>query len=177
LGVDRASFARVRRILQGARIQVRLSIIAVPCLAALLVAAAPGAAVASLFAGRRPDGLGVSGGKLAPCRPTPNCVSSQASDPEHFVEPLRFAGTSAGAMGALGKALEAMEGVRIVRADPGYLHAEFTSRWLGFVDDVEFALDEGARVIHVRSASRLGRRDFGVNRARVEAIRARLAGA
>jgi uncharacterized protein (DUF1499 family) len=133
--------------------------------------------VASPLAGTRPDGLGLSGGKLAPCRPTPNCVSSQAPDGEHFIEPLRFAGTSAGAMAALQKTLESMERARIIRADPGYLYAEFTSRWLGFVDDVEFALDEGARVIHVRSASRLGRRDFGVNRGRIEAVRARLSGA
>jgi uncharacterized protein (DUF1499 family) len=148
-----------------------------PCLAALVVAALPAAALASLFAGSRPDGLGVFAGALAPCRPTPNCVSSQAADPEHFVEPLRWTGSAAGAMAALRKAVESMERARVIRAEPGYLYAEFTSRWLGFVDDVEFAVDEAARVIHVRSASRLGRRDFGVNRARVEAIRARLTGA
>ena len=156
---------------------MRLAVTASPWLAALLVAAVPAAALASLFAGSRPDGLGVSAGKLAPCRPTPNCVSSQAPDPEHFVEPLPLAGTAAEAMAALRKAVVSMERARVIRAEPGYLYAEFSSRWLGFVDDVEFALDEGARVIHVRSASRLGRRDFGVNRARVDAIRARLAGA
>ena len=157
---------------------MRLAVTASPWLAALLVAALPAAALASLFAGSRPDGLGVSAGKLAPCRPTPNCVSSQAPDPEHFVEPLRIAGPL---RRGHGRAPEGggvhVSGARIIRAEPGYLYAEFASRWLGFVDDVEFALDEGARVIHVRSASRLGRRDFGVNRARVEAIRARLAGA
>jgi uncharacterized protein (DUF1499 family) len=104
-------------------------------------------------------------------------VSSQAPDPEHLIAPLRFGGSAAEALAALRKAVESMEGARIIRAEPGYLYAEFTSRWLGFVDDVEFAVDEAARVIHVRSASRLGRRDFGVNRARVEAIRARLTGA
>jgi uncharacterized protein (DUF1499 family) len=156
---------------------VRLVAPAGPCLAALLMSAALPAAVAaaSLFAGTRPAGLGLSAGKLAPCPPTPNCVSSQAADPEHFVEPFRFTGPPGSAMAALRSVLESMERVRIVRADERYLHAEFTSRWLGFVDDVELALDEGAGIIHVRSASRLGRRDFGVNRRRAEAIRARLA--
>ncbi len=69
------------------------------------------------------------------------------------------------------------ERARIVREQPGYLQAEFTSRMLGFVDDVEFVLEPTARVIHVRSASRLGYRDFGVNRERVEAIRRQLAAA
>jgi uncharacterized protein (DUF1499 family) len=63
----------------------------------------------------------------------------------------------------------------VIRHDTGYLYAEFRSRLLGYVDDVEFVHDAAAGVIHVRSASRLGRRDFGVNRDRVEAIRARMA--
>jgi len=69
--------------------------------------------------------------------------------------------------------VEATAGARIVRAEPGYLYAQFQTRWLHFVDDAEFFLDESAKVIHVRSASRIGRGDLGVNRARIEAIRAR----
>jgi uncharacterized protein (DUF1499 family) len=57
----------------------------------------------------------------------------------------------------------------------GYLHVEFTSATMGFVDDVEFVLDAPARTIHVRSSSRLGYRDFGVNRERVEKIRSAFA--
>ena len=68
-------------------------------------------------------------------------------------------------------------GARIVTRKPDYVHAEFQSRMIGFVDDLELQVDAAAQVIHVRSASRLGRRDFGVNRARIEALRAAFAGA
>ncbi len=129
-----------------------------------------------MFSGRRPDNLGVTDGRLAPCRPTPNCVSSQAdpSDARHYVAPLAFAGSAQQARDALRRAIESMPRATVIRQAPNYLYAEFRSRLLGFVDDVEFTCDEKAHAIHVRSASRLGRSDFGVNRARVEAIRARL---
>jgi uncharacterized protein (DUF1499 family) len=118
-----------------------------------------------MFDWRRPTNLGVKDGRLAPCRHTPNCVSSQAdaSDREHFIAPLKAS------MQDVRKAVEALPRTRIVLAHPNYLHAEFRSRLLGYVDDVEFFFD-GATV-QVRSASRLGRRDFGVNRARVEQLR------
>ena len=122
----------------------------------------------------RPAGLGVRDGRLAPPKRTPNCVSSQAEpgDRVHYIEPLRFSGPPASAWAALKAVLRGMERVSVVREQqPGYLHAEFTSRLMGFVDDVEFLVDEKTAVIHVRSASRLGRRDFGVNRERVESIR------
>jgi uncharacterized protein (DUF1499 family) len=130
-----------------------------------------------LFAGTRPTDLGVRDGRLAACQPTPNCVSSQAepADAEHYVAPLKFRGDSATAWAALVAAVRDSGRTAIVADRPGYLHAEFTSRVLGFVDDVEFQLDDPGRNIHVRSASRLGQSDFGDNRARVEAIRARLA--
>jgi uncharacterized protein (DUF1499 family) len=129
-----------------------------------------------MFAGRRPENLGVRDGRFAPCRPTPNCVCSQADpgDARHYVAPLAFAGGAREAMTAVRRAIAGMPGATLVREEPNYLYAEFRSRLLGFVDDVEFTCDEAARAIHVRSASRLGRSDFGVNRARVEAIRARL---
>lgn len=125
---------------------------------------------------KRPDNLGVKEGRLAPCRRTPNCVSSQAdrSDAQHYIEPLRVRGDTAQAMAALRRTIEGMARTRVIHEAPGYLYAEFRSKLFGYVDDVEFALDENAGVIHVRSASRLGRRDFGVNRARVEAIRRRI---
>jgi uncharacterized protein (DUF1499 family) len=118
-----------------------------------------------MFDWRRPTNLGVKDGRLAPCRRTPNCVSSQAdaSDREHYIAPLKAS------MEDVRKAVEALPRTRIVLAHPNYLHAEFRSRLLGYVDDVEFFFD-GATV-QVRSASRLGRRDFGVNRARVEQLR------
>jgi len=119
---------------------------------------------------RRPTDLGVKNGRFAPCRRSPNCVSSQAdpSDREHYIAPLRAS------MEEIRKAVESLPRTRIVLAHSNYLYAEFRSRLLGYVDDVEFFFD-GA-VIQVRSASRLGRRDFGVNRARVEKIRGLLGG-
>ncbi len=129
----------------------------------------------TVFSWKRPDNLGVKDGRLAPCRRTPNCVSSQAdpSDTQHYIEPLRIEGGGGRAMAALRKTVEGMARTRVIGEAPNYLYAEFRSKLLGYVDDVEFALDETAGVIHVRSASRLGRRDFDVNRNRIEAIRRR----
>jgi uncharacterized protein (DUF1499 family) len=118
-----------------------------------------------MFDWRRPTNLGLKDGLLAPCRATPNCVSSQAdpSDRQHYIEPLKAG------MEDVRKAVEALPRTHIVLAHPNYLYAEFRSRLLGFVDDVEFFFDGAA--VQVRSASRLGRRDFGVNRARIEQLR------
>ena len=124
-----------------------------------------------MFDWRRPRNLGVIGGRLSPCRRTPNCVSSQAdpADKEHYIAPIPFKGD---AIAAVREAVESMPRARIISADSHYLYAEFRSALLGYVDDVEFHYD--GSVIHVRSASRLGRRDFGVNRARVEELRKRI---
>jgi uncharacterized protein (DUF1499 family) len=129
-----------------------------------------------MFAGKRPDYLGVKDGRLARPKRTPNCVSSQAdpADAEHYIAPIAFKGSAAEAMAAARKALESMPRATVVRHEGNYLHAEFRSRLMGFVDDVELTYDEKAGVLHVRSASRLGRRDFGVNRARVERLRGRI---
>ena len=118
-----------------------------------------------MFDWHRPTNLGAKDGRLAPCRRTPNCVCSQAdpSDREHYIAPLKAS------IEQVRKAVEALPRTRIVVARPNYLYAEFRSRLLGFVDDVEFFFDGAA--VQVRSASRLGRRDFGVNRARIEELR------
>jgi len=149
-------------------------------LVALLAAAGAAAGLAlhtavtsgdTMFAGKRPQNLGHGTERLAPCKASPNCVSSQAdpSDQEHYIAPLALKGD---AIAAVRKAVESMPRTSIVRVEPGYLYAEFQSKLMGFVDDVEFLADPAAGVVHVRSASRLGRRDFGVNRNRVEALRA-----
>lgn len=124
-----------------------------------------------MFSWRRPDDLGVRDGRLAPCRRTPNCVSSQAdpTDGEHYVAPIAFSGE---ALPAMRGAVEALPGSSIVGQGPHYVYAEFRTPLLRFVDDVELYYDAAAGLIHVRSASRLGRRDFGVNRRRVEQLRA-----
>ena len=125
----------------------------------------------TMFAGKRPDNLGVTNGRFIPCKRSPNCVSSQADggDAEHYIAPIAFKGD---AITALRKLLHAMERVTVVREAPNYLYAEFKSKLMGYVDDVEFFYEPSAGVIQVRSASRLGRRDFGVNRKRIEEIRA-----
>ena len=130
----------------------------------------------TVFSWKRPDYLGVKDGRLARPKSTPNCVSSQAdpADAEHYIAPIPFRGDAAAAMSAVRKAVEGMHDATIVRAEGAYLYAEFRTRLKRFVDDVEFFYDDKAGLIHVRSASRLGRRDFGVNRARVEALRARI---
>jgi uncharacterized protein (DUF1499 family) len=118
-----------------------------------------------MFSSQRPDNLGVHEGRLAPCRPTPNCVCSQAdpADKVHYIEPLEAT------MPDVRSALKRMPRVTIVRDEPNYLYAEFRTRLLRFVDDVEFYFD--GRVVHVRSSSRVGRHDLGTNRRRIESLR------
>jgi uncharacterized protein (DUF1499 family) len=124
-----------------------------------------------MFDWRRPahlrEGIGARYGRLVSCKRTPNCVSSQAdpADREHYIAPLPFAGSIA----ELRRAIEALPRVTVIREEADYLYAEFRTRLLRYVDDVEFL--KVGRELHVRSASRLGRRDFGVNRRRVEEIR------
>jgi len=127
----------------------------------------------TMFSGKRPDNLGVKDGRLASCGRRLNCVSSHAepSDAQRYVAPIPFKGGAARAMAAARKAVERMRRATVIRQEGNYLYAEFRSRLMGFVDDVEFTFDENAGLLHVRSASRLGRRDFGVNRERVEALR------
>ena len=124
-------------------------------------------------AGVRPVNLGIKDGKLAPCPSSPNCVSSQSADREHAIEPLSFTGTVTEAHAEIKKIILSMKRSRIITDTDSYIHAEFTSAIFRFVDDVEFWFDEGTKVIHVRSAARLGHSDLGVNRKRVEDIRAR----
>jgi uncharacterized protein (DUF1499 family) len=125
--------------------------------------------ILAVFSGTRPDNLGVKDGRLAACKPTPNCVSSQAdpADQEHYIEPIAYRGT----MQELRRAVESMTRATVIREEGNYLYAEYKSALLGYVDDVELWLDDKTRLVHVRSASRLGRSDFGVNRKRIEELR------
>jgi len=138
-----------------------------------------GTAMASLFgtllAGHPPATLGVRDGKLSPCPDRPNCVSSQDTDARHSIAPLAYKETPAAAMARLAEVIRAMPGLTIVEVQPDYIHAEFASNVFGFVDDAEFALTPGVNAIAVRSGARLGYGDFGVNRKRIESIRAAFA--
>jgi uncharacterized protein (DUF1499 family) len=139
----------------------------------LLVAVASWALLMTLLSqlAKKPDGLGARDGRLAPCPDSPNCVSSQAEDERHRIEPIRFDGDSDEAWKRLRERVAARPRTRIVTEADGYLHAECTSLIFRFVDDLECLLDRDARLIHVRSASRAGHSDFGVNRRRVEELR------
>lgn len=125
-------------------------------------------------AGSPPTDLGVRNGRLAPCPDSPNCVSSQADNETHRIAPLTYSGPPESLLRELTGILESNPGAEIVEAREGYVRAEFRSRILGFVDDAEFMWQSPGRTIEVRSASRLGYGDFGVNRERIEHLRSAL---
>lgn len=113
-------------------------------------------------------------GLLPACPDTPNCVSSQAPDLSHFVAPFRLKVPSSQGWESFMRILASQPGTKISRFSANALHAEAVSRVFRFVDDIDAVLDEAAGVIHIRSASRLGYSDFGVNRKRVEQLRLQL---
>jgi uncharacterized protein (DUF1499 family) len=132
-----------------------------------------------LLRGKAPLDLGFKDGKLKRISRTPNSVSSQADlwpddrqKDYSAIAPFKATGDGSAEMNKIADALKAMPRTVIVTQTPSYIYAQSSTALLKFTDDIEFALDAAAGVIHVRSASRLGRKDFGVNRARVEAIRA-----
>jgi uncharacterized protein (DUF1499 family) len=123
-------------------------------------------------AGEQPNDLGIQNGQLAACPSSPNCVSTQADDVLHRIEPLEYTGSREAAQAQILEILSGMERIEIVVDTPDYLHAEARSRIFGFVDDVEFYFDDANKQIHFRSAARLGHKDQGVNRQRMENIAA-----
>jgi len=112
--------------------------------------------------------------KLAACPSSPNCVSSQATDEGHFIAPFKITGNVEEAWAALKTALLGQSRTVITNETGDTVHAEATSLVFRFVDDIDAILDAGARLIHIRSASRTGYGDFGVNRKRVETLRLQL---
>ncbi|MGZ5013904.1 MAG: DUF1499 domain-containing protein [Methylobacter sp.] len=112
--------------------------------------------------------------QLSPCPSSPNCVSSQAKDADHFIAPFKILGDVEEAWAALKKALAGQSRTVITNETGDTLHAEATSLVFRFVDDIDAILDADARMIHIRSASRAGYGDFGVNRKRMETLRSQL---
>jgi uncharacterized protein (DUF1499 family) len=150
----------------------------------VLVIAAIAAGQLGLLKGKAPADLGLRNGLLKPPSNTNNSVSSQAG--LHANHPMRakadiaalpMTGDAKATMARLQAVVASMPGAQIIKAEPTYLYAQFTTRLMKYVDDVEFAIDEPARVVNVRSASRLGQEDLNANRDRIEAIRAKLASA
>jgi uncharacterized protein (DUF1499 family) len=144
---------------------------------ALVVTAAAAALLAGSGCGgggSLPESTGIGEDRrLAPCPDSPNCLSSQTDDPSHRVEPLEVALPLDRAFPLAVQAVRSMPRSSVVehRPEDGYLHATFRSSVFRFVDDLELLVDRDARVIHVRSASRLGYYDFGANEKRVAALR------
>lgn len=117
-------------------------------------------------------GPGLVDGRLRPCPRSPNCLCSQDPDPGHRTDPWPFEGNANAVRERLERVIRAEPRTRIVTAEPRYLHATFTSLVLRFVDDVELSIDEEARLVHLRSASRLGWSDLGANGRRLARLRA-----
>ena len=120
-----------------------------------------------------PDNLGLKNQLLSPYPPTPNCVSSQEKNSQHRIQPITFEVSLELAKERLNRVINSMRGTRIITQDVLYWHVEFSTQLLRFIDDVEFYFDGSQSRIHVRSASRQGYWDLGVNRRRVETIRSR----
>lgn len=131
--------------------------------------------IAAGCGGRMPKALADGSGRLALCPSSPNCVSSDATDASHSIAAYRIRGDADATWKGLAAHLAELPRVEIVSDEGAYLQAVFTTRLMRYRDDVEFQLDAGAGAIRVRSASRIGHGDMGVNRDRIESIRAVLA--
>jgi uncharacterized protein (DUF1499 family) len=122
--------------------------------------------------------LGIDSGKLKSCPDTPNCVSSLAADEQHFIEPILVSANHEETREIILKTLDEFSRVKVREAQTSYIHAEFTSMIFRFVDDVEFYFPKSESDVvrvDIRSASRVGSSDLGVNRKRMEAIREKIA--
>jgi uncharacterized protein (DUF1499 family) len=121
--------------------------------------------------GKRPQNIGIKEKRLFPCPDKPNCVSSFETGGTHGIKPLGYTGDFAPVMEKLAAVIRDFPRAAIVTKEGNYIHAEFKSLVFRFIDDVEFLVVDDKKIIHIRSASRTGYSDFGVNRKRIEKIR------
>ena len=128
-------------------------------------------AILSIVSRKKPP-VGMVNGRLSPCSTRPNCVCSEDEDLPSYVKPLAFSGSADSSWEIARRIIREMGG-KIVREDGFYLWATFSTSLFRFVDDLELRMDEDNELIHVRSASRVGYSDMGVNRKRIEDLRAR----
>jgi uncharacterized protein (DUF1499 family) len=149
-----------------------------------LIVSAIVAGQTGLLEGRTPTDLGVHQGRLKIPSSTDNSVSSQADlYPDHpqrkysSIAPLAVRGDGPNTIAKLKAIVEGMDGAKLITTAPDYLYAQYTTPLMKYVDDVEFWFDPKNNVIQVRSASRLGKGDLGMNRKRIELVRAALAAA
>ena len=125
-------------------------------------------------AGTRPSNLGVKGSRLAACPSSPNCVSSDDADISHHIPAFQLAVPVDVAWRTVRTTIASQPRTKIITETDDYLHAECSSWFFGFVDDLELHLHATQNIVGVRSAARLGHSDFGVNRKRVENLRVEL---
>lgn len=135
-----------------------------PALAALPI-------IRDIFAGNSPNNIGLLENHLTACPKTPNCVLSQDPDASHSIDPLSYQSDRAEAYQTLLKVLSVVPNTTVIEETGDHIRAESESRIMGFKDDLEFYFPENEKSIHIRSASRLGESDLGVNRRRMEQIR------
>ena len=119
---------------------------------------------------RQQEAPGLVDARLAPCPETPNCVCSEYPEQQAYVAPLPVEGDAAAAWQRARSAIE-QSGGKIAHEEETYIAATYTSLLFRFVDDLELRLDRDAGVIHIRSASRVGRSDLGANSKRVARLR------
>lgn len=119
-----------------------------------------------------PPTLDLVQGKLRPCPSSPNCVSSEGADGDHAIDPLPYRGDRVGSERALNAALATLPRTTIQRRQGDYWHAMQVSGLFRFIDDIEVRFDDASQQIQLRSGSRVGYSDLGVNRKRSEALRA-----
>ncbi len=131
--------------------------------------------IKNIFAGSPPNNLGIHDGHLTNCPDSPNCVVSQGGDETHAIAPIPYHIDLTTARETLLKVLSVVPRTTIVEQTDNYIRTESESRIMGFIDDAEFYFPPDQNVIQIRSASRLGESDLGVNRRRLEQIRLALA--
>ncbi|MDA7916495.1 DUF1499 domain-containing protein [Verrucomicrobia bacterium] len=119
---------------------------------------------------QRPSGLGVNEGRLAQCPTTPNCINSQSDDPDYSMDPIPFNVPADQTIPLITSFLNSLPRVEVIEISNLYVAAVFRSKLIGYPDDVEFLMDQDKKLIHFRSASRIGVSDLGVNRKRMSQL-------
>ncbi len=124
------------------------------------------------FKSQQGKAAGLVDNALQACPNTPNCVCSESKvSGEHFIEPLEQVSLSSTDVFSKANSIITQMGGTIVKQEGNYLAATFSSSLFQYVDDLEIRFDEEQKTLHFRSASRVGKSDFGINRKRVESIK------
>ena len=118
-----------------------------------------------------PKKVGLVEGKLRQCPKSPNCVSTQSIDEKHKIKPIHYNSTLKEAKEKIQNIIKSLKRTKVITETDDYIHIEFRTALFKFIDDIEFYFDDSEKIMHFRSASRVGYSDMGVNRKRMENIR------